>query len=901
MLKIKFYNFMLCFLLVVSQGLAQQVYVSGQVVDAVSGGVLPGCIIRTPGNNQGAVTDASGSFKLALLPGDYELEVSYIGYKRKTITLEANDDIDGYTIELEEDILGLDELVITGQGINTEKRRLSTTVSTLGAKQIESMPVGRIDQLLQAQLPNLQTSLASGQPGAASITRSRGVVSALVNSTPIIYIDGVRVDNLNTTAALSISTRSSANGGQTQSTATSALADIPVENIERIEFVNGGAATTLYGADAANGVIQVFTKKGGSGRTSAFFETQLGVDVPTEDFLFFDRTADLLYQTGFRQLYRIGASGGNDQNGFSITGSMAHNEGINIHDQNENKTYNMRAGFKSRLNDQFTYNGSFGFTHNNFKRVKDGNDGSYTDLWFAESGASLFTPSAGFWETNDLDALPDEEFQRMEEWVSTAERLQDFQTTIRRFQVANNLNYRPMESLSVRATVGVDYRVQEETGIFTNEYLIHTGEQPAGTDDQGSISNSERKFLGLTLELAGQHQAQVDEFSFVSTLGGQLFRNEDEQIFYRGENVLEGSETLSDAAITTSNDFLAEIVNYGVYFQENIGYKSKYFVEFGIRGDQNSAFGDEIGVQWYPKVGASYILSDEPFFADFLPTDIFPYFKIRGNLGFAGNLPPSFSNERTIDFNGYLGEQSASFGQPGNDDLNAERSRTYEIGADIAFVDERITFSVNYYNTLTTDALFFVPPIPSSGETQSQVRNIGEIENKGWEIVSTIIFLQNKDWDFRVNLAVNTLDNEVIDAGGSPAFNINGFSGRTVQTVVEEGRPVGFLRGNRGTFGENGVMVDTDPQAFLGSTLPDLFGNVGFNLRWKNLNVFSNANFQRGAYAHSFDRQFRFRYQVSNEGIPQAEIDAENRENWLNFTDRFVEKTDFFRIRQVDL
>ena len=901
MRKVNIYFYVIGFLLFFHQGIAQNVSISGQITDAISGEALPGAIIRTSDGAQGSVADLEGNFTIMLLPGAYVLEVSFIGHKHQIVPIEVNGAVQGLNVALEEDVLGLEELVITGQGINTEKRRLSTTVETISAKEIESVPVGRIDQLLQSRIPNLQTRLASGQPGATSITRSRGVVSALVNSTPIIYIDGVRVDNLNTTGALSISTRSSANGGQTQSTATSALAERPVENIERIECVTGGAATTLYGSDAANGVIQIFTKKGGTGRTNAFVEVQLGVDVPTKDFLFFDRTADLLHQNGFRQLYRVGVNGGDNKNGYSITGSMAHNEGINIHDQNENRTYNIRTGFRSQLSDKFSYNGSFGFVHNTFSRTRDGNDGGYVGLWFSEAGASLFTPNSGFWETNNLNELSSQEFDRMREWVSTAERLQDFQTTVRRFQMSNNLQYQPTKSLSARATVGIDYRVQNETGIFTNEYLIHTGEQPEGTDDQGSISNFERKFLGLTLELAAQHQAEVGDFSFVSTMGGQLFRNEDDQIFYRGENVQEGSGTVSDAAVTTSDDFALEIANYGIYLQENIGFMSKYFLEFGIRGDQNSAFGDDIGIQWYPKVGGSYILSDEPFFANLIPENIVSYFKLRGNLGFAGNLPQPFSQERTVQFNGFLGEQSATFGQPGNEDLTAERSRTFEIGADIGLVGERITLGVNYYNTRTQDALFFVRSLPSAGETQTQVRNVGEIENKGLEVFSTIILVQNQTWDLRVNFAVNTLENKVLDAGGSPAFPINGFSGRTIQTVVEEGQPVGFLRGNKGTFGENGVLQETEAQSFLGSTIPDFFGNVGLNLRWKSLNLFANADYQQGAFAHSFDRQFRFFYGVDNEGIPQAEIDARGRDNWLNFTDQFVEETDFFRVRQIGL
>jgi hypothetical protein len=208
---------------------------------------------------------------------------------------------------------------------------------------------------------------------------------------------------------------------------------------------------------------------------------------------------------------------------------------------------------------------------------------------------------------------------------------------------------------------------------------------------------------------------------------------------------------------------------------------------------------------------------------------------------------------------------------------------------------------VNYYRTETRDALFVVPLPPSNGEAEEVLRNIGEIENKGFEIAANIVAIQNKNWDVRLRGTLNTLDNEVTDAGGAAAFNINGFSQRTIQTVVQEGFPVGILRGNRGTFDANGVMIETEALALLGSTLPDLFGNLGLNVRFRDLTFFASADYQSGAVAHSFERQFRFRYGASNEGIAQAEIDANGTGNWLNFTDQFVESTDFLRVRTMGL
>src|SRR5262245_49311907 len=143
--------------------------------------------------------------------------------------------------------------------------------------------------------------------------RSRGIASALKSTTPVVYIDGVRVDNLNTASALSIGT------GGAQS---SALSDIPVEDIERIEFVKGGSATTLYGSDAANGVIQIFTKRGKAGQSRVTFEAQLGSINGVRDYLKYKETGEVGFRPGFMQSYRVGASGGSEALTYSFSGNI---------------------------------------------------------------------------------------------------------------------------------------------------------------------------------------------------------------------------------------------------------------------------------------------------------------------------------------------------------------------------------------------------------------------------------------------------------------------------------------------------------------------------------------------------------------------------------------------------
>ncbi|SEW37459.1 Outer membrane receptor proteins, mostly Fe transport [Chitinophaga sp. YR573] len=864
--------------------LQQPVILTGKVTDKTTGEALPGVSISIKGTSSGTATNVEGKFSLRL-PQDREegiLVVYFLGYKRQEIPVNKN--TTALNIALVVDRMGLDEVVVTGQGLDISKRRLSSNVVSIGTKELDQAPSGRLDQMLQGKLPNAQIRLTGGQAGATSIIRARGVNSAFVNSTPIIYVDGVRMDNLNTASKLG--------GGSTQGAAVSAIADIPMDNIEKIEYINGGAATTMYGSDAANGVIQIFTKKSGADRTDITVETQMGVETPTADFLHFKRTKDLLFQNGFYQKQHLALNGGKDNFGYSFSGNYSNSKGVQIFNQNSNRRIDFSSGFRAGLGKKVVYESSFTYVNNNYKRNRNGNQGGYTGLWFAESGASSIT---GPKFSPIIDTLSDASYAKMKAYVSQAERLQDNSIAVNRFQTSQVFKYTPMKNLVFKATGGIDYRVQKNQVITTNQYLSFTTNTTV--TDQGSVSNADRKYLGITLELNGQYEAKAGDFSFVTTAGGQLFRNEDQQILYVGSNIRDGSRIISNAATKTSDEYYLQVVNYGMYLQENIGFKNKLFLDMGLRGDGNPAFGKNIGVQYYPKVGISYVPSAEPWFD--AVANVLSSTKIRGGFGVAGNLPTAFANQRTIAFSGYQGGQAAYFGQPGNPNLKPEKTQTAEGAIDLGFLHDRILLSAGYYHSTTNNALFYVPATPSSGQSQSQLYNVGKILNRGYEFNFVVVPVQTKNITLRVNASVNTLYNKVLSSGGVAPFNINGFSARTIQTVVQEGYSIGFLRGNKGVFGADGTLASTTAQQDLGKTIPDLFGSFGLNFRYKNFELYANGDYQKGAYANSFDRQFRFNYGAGNEGIPQAEIDKNKRTNWLNFTNMFTEKTDFLKVRTI--
>lgn len=801
----------------------------------------------------------------------------------------------------------LNELVVTGQGAAVEKRRLSSNITKLTAADLDKLPVGRIDQMLQNALPNVQITLSNGQPGTTSIVKSRGLSSAFTNSTPVIYVDGVRVDNLNTGTTLFNAFNF---GGQIngQTAASGSVGDIPMENIDHIEYVPGGAATTLYGSDAANGVIQIFTKNQGTGRFSATATAQLGWDVATSKYYHFHRTKELLHQTGFEQRYSLNFSGGNERMGYSLGTSMSQNTGTLIHNGNEQKKYGLRFGSSMQLNKMLRYVNSFGFVYEEFNRTHNGNQGYYTGLWFAEGGAAsnfTYTASDGSIQNfpANIDAATPYEYALMKRFVDMAEAMQDNNEEVKRFQTSQQLVFIPYKDITFHGIIGVDYRQNANKVVETNRYLIHTQQKPEGTNDAGSVNNYERSYYGVTAELNGQWKYRYQELvSNILTAGFQFFNTHDHQSIFSGQNVRDGARVMSGAGTLVADEWLSYLHSYGLYLQDNFGWKDRYYLDFGLRMDYNTAFGDNVGWQAYPKIGLSYIVSDEPWMQSLIDRRWVNALKIISNYGVAGSYPPAFEYQKTINVSSYLGQQANTFGKYGNPDLGPEKKHSFEIGLQGTFLQRVLTLGLTYYYSITRDALFNVPTLPSSGQNSTYLANVGKIRNRGFELNMGLNILDTKEWGLRVTGSVNTNDNEVLSTGGTVPFGVGGFSSRTIQTVVQEGKPVGFLRGTKTILNPDGTINQTLLQQDLGSTIPTVYGNFTLSARWHRLNFMLTGDYQGGSYVHSFDRQFRFAKGIKDNAIPDAALAGSTQAaKWLDFTNFFVEKADFVKVRNLSV
>ncbi|TLF47156.1 TonB-dependent receptor domain-containing protein [Maribacter aurantiacus] len=843
---------------------AQEKNITGTVTDQ-TGLPLPGVSVVEVGTTNGTQTDFDGNYSITIEEGN-ELRFSYIGQKTVTRVVGAGNTID---VKMQEDAQALEEVVVTGQGSGIARRKLSTTVDALDSEDIDKLPANQIDQILQSTTPSAQVRLSSGQPGTSAIIRTRGPISAATSATPVIIVDGVRVDNLNSNPQLGIAT-----GGAN----VSALADIPVESIERIEYIKGGAATTLYGADAANGIIQIITKKGKDGKSSAYFESNVGVIKATTDFLRYDRTAEAIFEPGWSQEYRVGLNGGSEKFSYNFGGSLYKDDSFN--DINEQIRRTFTFGLTAKVTDKLKYQGSFSFV--NFESNLDYN---------ANTSFSRFSNLEGS-ARGATDEFTDEEWQGELARVRNIGRLVDITNTTNRITASNKFIYDIDDALQVNATIGIDNRntVQEE--LLSNELQVALGSIAEGTTDQGALTRVLRSAFTLTTDVNITHRANTENFSFVSILGGQFFRTSDRQNRLNGSGGVDGTRSLNNFSEQTFSDFVLENANYGLYFLENIGIYDVAFLEFGGRLDQNTASGANTDPLLLPKVGLTYNFSDHDFYINSGFKDILSTIKLRANYGEATNFAQPFSQDRTFAQNPFLGGPSFTFDNQGNDELVSERVKTTEFGVELGFFSNRLFLSGTRYIGITEDALFTPQDPPSSGQA-NQIQNIGEVENKGYEFALTATPIQTEKHNLSINLSYNTNENLVTDSGGAPAFVVGGFT--VLGSVVEEGQSLGYLRGTAAVLQDDGTYA-FEPNTALGDTFAPNFGSMGINYTWGDFNLFATADYQFGGQITDLSFLLRHLRGTDNTGIPEELIGTTSPFNYVNF---FVFDNDFLKVRNI--
>ncbi len=763
--------------------------VTGQIVDGASMRPLAEAQVSITGTGLGSLSNSSGRYLIVGVPaGQITVRAELIGYESQTQTVTITPD-GAVTVDfqLSQTAIALDELVVTGTGVATERRALGTQVEVLGSQAIAEAPVQTVEELLQGRVAGAAVSASSSQPGTGNLIQFRGTKSVFADQTPVIYVDGIRVDTDQSTAA--------GTGGEQ----SSALADLLTTDIERIEVTKGGAASTLYGSDAANGVIQIFTRKGTPGAPRVTARMEQGVETPELKYIFdagviFPSIVeageapatfmeDNYFQNGHTQSYYVGVNGGSSEITYNASGRLSQSDGTQP--MNGSVIYNLNGGAQARVSDALSLDFSGSFVRSDYDRVFNGTAIADPLTTFEVGDALFFSGAADLDEALRIFLLP----------TITEE--------INRFRLGGTVRYNPSDRIGARMSIGVDSR--------TNQQRVF---EPIGFtpgEVTGELTRFQREFTSVSLDAAVTYSYPLDgDITSRFTVGAQGFRDDESIVTATGTTfALPGAPDFGVAAEIDASEANSEVFNGGVYFDEQLAFWNKLFLGVGLRLDAGSTFGDEVQTATYPKVTGSYILSEEEFFQDGLG-GVVDELKLRVAYGETGNFPPPFVRDRSFDAIPFRGESAPRFDNPGNPDLKPEKTSTIEAGFDAALFNNRMGLSFTWFDATTTDAFFAVPEQPVSG-LGTQLRNIGEIANEGIELEADVVLINNADVRWSVGGNLTLVDNEITDMGGAADFSLSD-SG---QKRVSLGMPVGAWHVTQPTDMNNDGLNDGSVRDFL--------------------------------------------------------------------------------------
>jgi outer membrane receptor protein involved in Fe transport len=796
---------------------------TGLVTDAASGRPLSSAQVFIDGSGLGGLTNASGRYLIVNVPaGQHTLRATLIGFNNVDQMVTVSDgQATSSDFAMSQAALALDGIVVTGTAGQARRREVGNQIAQVNIADVPEAVTG-VGELLQTRVVGARIQFGSGNSGSGADIRLRGNSSTALSNQPLIYIDGMRAKS---------EPSSSQNGAEDP---YSPLNDLNPDDIDRIEVVKGPAATTLYGAEAAAGVIQIFTKRGGNGAPQWTAETQQGYsyfrpfgtdEVP---YLWLDQ----VFRKGHRQRYSMSVRGGTDDIGYFVSGAWNDNVGAVETDGEQKMNVRANVTFSPTEDLMLQFNNTF----------------ARTDITQAQMGNSvtsiMMTAIRG--PKNYMSGLRDQKTLRL---LLNGE---EYKNTITRATTGLTINYTPGADFTHRLTVGYDYSQDDHfnsqdycwlcpIGIMSNfsDYMLE-GEGRRGMSQNAIWS------LDYTGSLAMDLGWLTDGLRSTLSFGMQGVENEIENTEVVGRNYPgPGEYTLSSAATKQSmNQNRLRVITGGFFAQNMLAFQDKYFVTAGLRVDGNSAFGESLGFEMYPKLSGSYVLSDEAFFPEG-----FGEIKLRAAYGFAGRSPGAFDKVRTwspVGFN--YNEQAFYPNNLGNSALGPERTREYEYGMDGSWFNGRFSAELTYYHQLTSDALFRVASSQTAGGWGKQLENVGEFENKGWEVgTNTTIFNgQNFGWDLGLGLSTN--HSKVLSLGGAAQFSVGEYG------WVIEGQPVPVIYAKQITnANEKADAVYSSGNTVYGPANPTHIYSANTSIRLPGgLQVSARGEYLKGAYISNY-------------------------------------------------
>lgn len=912
--------------------------VSGKVYNE-KGELLPGVTIQVKGTSKGVVTNEKGEYNITVPDDNAILIISSLGYNKMEIPVGSRKEI---TVTLQPSASNINELVVVGYG-EQRKGSLSSAISSISSRDFQDAPVNRLDQVLQGRATGVQVTNSAGSPGGGVRIRIRGSNSINGSNDPLYVVDGF---------------------------VGAEFFAINPDDIESIQVLKDAAATAIYGSRGANGVILVTTKKGNKGGLKVNFTTRLSSSTVLKklDLLNaadFAETAnahavavgttpkftdaqiaefrakggtnwqDEIFRTAPSQEYLLNLSGGSDKSSYFISGNYQNQDGII--NNSFYKRYTLRSNINSNLSDRVSTFLNITASYSTAQNVDIPPDGPSSPL----AQAITWAPTTPVYNADGSFVISDPVGSISYNPVAlTVNRL-----AVKDRMLANMIGgfkFRIIPGLTFNLQYGANYLASDDksfAGKITNNNTSTTGIR-SGKEIvlQNTNTLNYRKVFNKvhSLDLTAVMEYQQSTYNY-SSAGASNLTYENFQWY-----------NLSLATPGTPSSGYSKWALFSLVGRANYAYNDKYLLSAALRRDGSSKFQGSNKYSYFPSVSAGWVLSNEPFMQQ---VPAINNLKLRGSWGLTGNqaispystlssysnIPASFNN------NSHL--VGLAMGNIGNPNLKWETTEQKDVGIDIGLFKGRINVTADYFIKDTRD-LLLKETVPMYLGSNSITRNVGSVQNKGWEfaIEGDVLNGRAVTWNTGFNVSFNT--NKVISLGEGKTrifdpnnWKIGGGMSPQSEFVVMPGQSIGAIWGltylgtwkpgdekaseygakagdsryldlnNSGTIDANDyhVIGTGIPKTSIGWNNTVAYKAFTLNLLFQGLFGFDRLNYNNAAAMYyGGDAREATLSEIKNRYIPgvneTSDIPAFSTTN-RNFTQssRFLEKGDFIRLKNISL
>jgi TonB-linked SusC/RagA family outer membrane protein len=900
--------------------------VAGRVTDKATGTPLADVQIFVVGSRLGARTDTDGSFRIVGVPaGSITIRSSRLGYGAQARTVEVRaGNVTQADFSLDAVTTSLDAVVVTATG---ESQRRRESGASIGQIRLDSTMVltGTRDfaSVLGGHSAGVHVELGSGTTGTGARVRIRGSNSVSLSNDPLIIIDGVRVSEASSSSTISV-------GGQSPSR----INDLNPADIESIEIVKGPAAAALYGTAAANGVIQVTTKRGRAGRTrwssyaeygrqenvSTFPANYAQIGTTTNGARTTNCTIDLRTQglctafpdslaiysplasydplrTGHRQAFSLNASGGGERTTYYLSGTLEGEQGV--FDPNTLRRSNLRANLRAQLLPDLDVTVTAGYL--------------WSDLRLPLNDNNLYGPLGAGLDGLAFDCSPATPCgaDSLSHGYQTGQLPQDLFAIetgqdMRKFVGGVNASWQPFSWLTAVAVVGADI------GNRFDYQTIPPGLVVASADMAEGQRRANRYELSTYTANGGLTASRElgRRWRSTTSVGVQYVREGTYGTRAFGQRLTPGTGSLSGTnALFSVSEEITRNITIGAYAQQQLALGDRLFINAGLRADRNSAFGSNFGSIVYPSASASWVVSEEPFFH--APAWL-GSLRLRAAYGQSGQRPGvrdaiEYYTPVAVAMNG-VDVPAITLGNPGNVGLKPERSAESEVGVDATLFGDRVSTELTYYDKATTDALVLRRLAPSLGLTTTRYENLGRVRNQGVEALLRVTPVRTARVTYELTATASFNRNRVEDLGENIAPIIFGFGSTTRH---QNGYPLASFFAKSYTYSDangDGLIARSevtlsDTAVFLGSSQPTRELSLGHLVSVGSFRLGARLDY-RGGYVNQNDTEgFRCATIQNCRGMHDASAPLAEQARALAYDmgsrAGYIEDASFWKLREV--